>query len=32
MVGVGSDEELDTDLKAAKDWTGVNGDAFLGLA
>lgn len=31
MVGVGSDEELDTDLKAARERTGVSGDMFLGL-
>jgi len=31
MVGVGSDEELDTDLNAAREWTGVSGDMFLGL-
>jgi hypothetical protein len=31
MVGVGSDEELDTDLKAAREWTGVTGDTLLGL-
>jgi hypothetical protein len=30
MVGVSSEEELDTDLKAAREWTSVSGDTSSG--